>query len=170
MTNLRNRGFAIVSAIFLLVILAALGVAMLVFSSNQQAASAYDVMGSRAYQAARTGIEWALYRRLNGGCIQTQCQPTWCASTTAPGNVVKQNVAMPSGTTLSPFTVTVTCTATLISNVQRYDPITAQQTPLVIRSIDAYACITPNAQGYCPGAGGLDNIQRHVQVSIQQTY
>ena len=166
------RGFAIVSAIFLIVILAGLGVAMLVFSNNQQAASAYDVMGSRAYQAARTGIEWALYRRLNGGCLQTAgCQQSWCSNTTAGSNTVTQNVTMPSGTTLSPFTVTVVCTATLVSNVQRSDPISAAQTNLEVRNIDAFACIQPNASGNCPStAGGLDNIQRHVQVAIQQTY
>jgi MSHA biogenesis protein MshP len=159
-----ERGFAIVTAIFLLVILAGLGVAMLVFSNSQQSASAADVVGSRAYQAARSGIEWALYRRLNGGCIQTQCQPTWCASTTTP-----QNVALPA-TTLSPFTVTVICTATVVGNVQRFDPISGQPVQLVVRNIDSYACMQPNAQGFCPGTGGLDNIQRHVQVSIQQNY
>lgn len=54
-----QRGFAIVSAIFLLVALAALGAFMLMFSNTQHLASAQDVQGSRAYWAAKGGIQWA---------------------------------------------------------------------------------------------------------------
>ena len=163
----QRRGFAIVSAIILLVVFAALGVGMLVFTKNQQTESAYDVQGSRAYQAARTGIEWALYRRLNAGCIQTGCTPTWCATSTP-----LQIVTMPAGTTLSQFTVSVQCTAT-ITNVQAPDQISGQLNPVVIRTIDSFACIQPTGSGgnCSPTAGGsgLDNVQRHLQVSIQQT-
>lgn len=48
-----------VSAIFLLVVLAALGAFMVTFSNTQQLTSAQDVQGSRAYWAARAGLEWA---------------------------------------------------------------------------------------------------------------
>ena len=51
-------GFAIVSAIFLLVALAALGAFMVSFSNTQQLTSAQDVQGSRAYWAARGGVQW----------------------------------------------------------------------------------------------------------------
>jgi MSHA biogenesis protein MshP len=54
-------GFSLVSAIFLLVVLAVLGVAMVSFSTMQNQSQALDVMGSRAYQAAQAGIEWAAY-------------------------------------------------------------------------------------------------------------
>lgn len=50
-----------ITAIFLLVVLGALGTMMVTFFVAQQQSSALDVMGSRAYQAARTGIEWAAY-------------------------------------------------------------------------------------------------------------
>jgi MSHA biogenesis protein MshP len=56
-----QRGFSLVSAIFLLVVLAVLGVAMVSFSTMQNQSQALDVMGSRAYQAAQAGIEWAAY-------------------------------------------------------------------------------------------------------------
>ncbi len=56
-----QRGFSIVSAIFLLVVLAFLGAAMTSFSTTQSQSSAMDVMGSRAYQAARAGVEWAAF-------------------------------------------------------------------------------------------------------------
>ncbi len=55
-----QRGFAIVAAIFLLVVLAALGAFMLTFSNTQHLTSAQDVQGSRAYWAARAGTSWAI--------------------------------------------------------------------------------------------------------------
>jgi len=59
---MHQEGFSIVSAIFLMVILAALGAFMVSLSSTQHTASALDVQGARAYQAARAGIEWAAYQ------------------------------------------------------------------------------------------------------------
>lgn len=56
----KQRGFTMVAAIFLLVTLAALGAFMLTFSSTQHLTSAQDIQGSRAYWAARAGLEWAL--------------------------------------------------------------------------------------------------------------
>ena len=65
----RQQGFALATAIFLLVVLAALGAAMLTFSSAQHVGSAMDVQGARALQAARAGIEWGAYQALRGtGC------------------------------------------------------------------------------------------------------
>lgn len=88
-----QRGFSIVTAIFLLVVLSFLGVAMVTFSTSQHQSSAMDVLGARAYQAARAGIEWGAFQVLqNAGA----CAP----STTLP--------ALPG--TLSGFSVTVTCT------------------------------------------------------------
>lgn len=56
----RQRGFAAIAAIFLVVVLAALGAFMVTFSNTQQLTSAQDVQGSRAYWAARAGLEWAI--------------------------------------------------------------------------------------------------------------
>lgn len=55
-----QRGFAAIAAIFLIVGLAALGSYMVSFSNAQQVTSAQDVQGSRAYWAARAGLEWSL--------------------------------------------------------------------------------------------------------------
>lgn len=52
------------SAIFLLVILAALGVFMLSIYMSQRTVVTQDVRGVLAYQAAKTGIEWATYQIL----------------------------------------------------------------------------------------------------------
>ena len=55
-----QHGFAAIAAIFLVVVLAALGGFMLTFSNTQQLTSAQDVQGSRAYWAARAGLEWGI--------------------------------------------------------------------------------------------------------------
>lgn len=62
MTRLRRlqQGFAAIAAIFLVVVLAALGAFMLTFSNTQQLTSAQDIQGSRAYWAARAGLEWGI--------------------------------------------------------------------------------------------------------------
>ncbi|MDY7547910.1 hypothetical protein QN360_14735 [Glaciimonas sp. CA11.2] len=59
-----QRGFALMTAIFLLVVLAGLGAVMVTLSTVQQTTSAQDLQGSRAYQAARTGIEWGVYQAM----------------------------------------------------------------------------------------------------------
>jgi MSHA biogenesis protein MshP len=56
----RQSGFAAVAAIFLVVVLAAMGAFMVSISNAQQLASAADLQGNRAYWAARAGLEWAL--------------------------------------------------------------------------------------------------------------
>jgi len=53
-------GFATIVALFLLVVLAGLGAFMVTISSTQQITSAQDIQGSRAYWAARAGLEWGL--------------------------------------------------------------------------------------------------------------
>jgi len=84
-----------VSAIFLLVVLAALGAFMVTFSTVQHTTSAQDVLGVRAAQAARAGIEWGSYQVLT-----PVAAPTAAACTTSP-LVLAGN--------LTGFTVTVTC-------------------------------------------------------------
>ena len=60
----KERGFSLVSAIFLLVVLAALGIFMLSIYTTQRTVATQDVRGVLAYQAAKTGIEWATYQIL----------------------------------------------------------------------------------------------------------
>jgi MSHA biogenesis protein MshP len=86
-----ERGFSLVSAIFLLVALATLAAAMVTFSTTQQATSTQDLLGAQAYQAARAGIEWGLHQ-----LIRTDK----CSAGSTIG---------PLGGNLSGFTVTVTC-------------------------------------------------------------
>jgi MSHA biogenesis protein MshP len=86
----RQRGFTLLAGLFILIVLAALGAFMVRVSSMQHLSSAQDIQGSRAYQAARAGIEWGMYQALrNSSCVAS-------ASLTALGG-------------LTDFGVTVTC-------------------------------------------------------------
>lgn len=101
-----QKGFSIVTAIFLLVVLSFLGVAMVTFSTTQHQSSAMDVMGSRAYQAARAGIDWAAYQVVISPA--SAAAATGCATNFAAGSL---------GGTLEPFAVAVTCaTSSYIEN------------------------------------------------------
>lgn len=165
MKNYPVRGFAIITAIFLLVILAAIGVAMVTLSTTQQTTSAIDVMGARAYQAARAGIEWALYQRLNPQVPPPYASPTYCSSSSAAGLAGKTyTFPMPSGTSLSPFTVTVKCTAYANAPVPAANQI-------VVRVITATACTQPSVTTGCPGTpSGTDYVERQVQVTLQEKF
>ena len=92
MRNTRRSigGFAAIAAIFLVLILAALGAFMVSFSNTQQLNSAQDVQGSRAYWAARAGLEWGVASHLAAAACSA-------ASTSL---------------VIEGFTVTITCTMT----------------------------------------------------------
>lgn len=94
-----QRGFSLISAIFLLVVIAALGAFAVTLSTTQHQSAALDVMGARAYQAARAGIEWAAYGVSQASGVQ------WTGCPTTNFNVGTL------GGTLTPFTVLVTCPA-----------------------------------------------------------
>jgi len=57
----QQAGFSIVSAIFVLVILSLLGLAMMTINAVMQTTSAQSSQGVFAYYAARSGLEWAVY-------------------------------------------------------------------------------------------------------------
>lgn len=98
-----SKGFSLVSAIFLLVVIAALGTFAVTLSTTQQQSAALDVMGARAYQAARAGIEWGAYQVLPNSAVAggfaANCR----------GGATSQVVALPN--TLSGFNVNVGCSA-----------------------------------------------------------
>ncbi len=137
-----QSGFTLASAIFLLAVLAALGAAMLHLSTLSHTGSAMDIQGSRAYQAAKAGIEWGLYQEsINHAC-------------TASSSFV------PSAPTLSVFTITVTC-------LPAVNPNTIPN--VTVYRITSTACNQPSG-GSCPGsAGNVDYIERQMQASFQET-
>jgi len=97
------RGFALMTAIFLLVVLGAFAAFAVSFSTNTAATHALSVQGVRAYEAARAGLEWATYQLKDPN------------GTLAPG-ATNLPACFTSPTTLSlpaamgSFSVQVTCT------------------------------------------------------------
>src|SRR6266513_5278160 len=106
----RQGGFSIVAAIFLLVVLALLGGFIASVTGIQQSSGQLDVLGVRAYQSARAGLEWGAWQVLdpNNTLNQTDCTGT----TKKPTMPVCPNggtTNLAAGTlvgSLSPFTVT----------------------------------------------------------------
>jgi MSHA biogenesis protein MshP len=58
----RQRGVSIITAIFLLLLFAALAAFMVSMTSTANITSAQDMQGVRAYQAAQAGVEWGLFQ------------------------------------------------------------------------------------------------------------
>jgi MSHA biogenesis protein MshP len=92
-STLRVRGFSLVAAIFVLVILAALGLFIITISEVQRATSVGAAQSVRANFAAQSGLEWGIYQAV----ISSNCT----ASTTFS----------PAGAGWSDFSVTVGCTS-----------------------------------------------------------
>jgi MSHA biogenesis protein MshP len=156
----RMQGFAIVTAIFILVVLAALGAFIVSISTNQQIGTALDIQGVRAYQAAKSGVEWGIY--------QVEATPAYNFSYGTPavavGNANPNTRACPASPasfapaapTLAGFTVTVTCAATVDVN----------NGPTVFRVVST-ACNQP-AAGACPNNAPTspDYVERRIEVTL----
>ncbi len=56
-----------IAALFILVLLAGAGSVMVRLGAEHQATASFALLGTRAYHAARSGAEWALYEAANGG-------------------------------------------------------------------------------------------------------
>lgn len=139
----RQSGLGLVTAIFLLVVLAGLGAASVSLFTSQQASSNLDVEGAKAYQAARAGIEWGLYEQLrHGRCV---------AST---------SFDLPDTSVLGSFRVTVSCTAI-------NDLLNVGREPVRRYRIKAVACNQVD-EGTCGQKvpNNPEYVQRRLEVEI----
>lgn len=66
----QQRGVALISAIFLLVVLAGLTLYMLSLSGTQHFTAMWAVQGARAHYAAQSGLQWGAWQAIHGagGC------------------------------------------------------------------------------------------------------
>lgn len=139
----RARGVSLVTAIFLVVVLAGLAAGMMRLLSSQQVALGLDAAGVQADQAARSGLEWGLYQQLRVQPPLVTCFPD-------------SSFPMPASGNLASFTVTVTCVAgaNAVGNTTNRWTITT------------VACNRP-AAGACPNPSpGADYVQRKVQADL----
>jgi MSHA biogenesis protein MshP len=144
----RSAGVGLVTAIFLLVVLAGLGVALVSVFNTQQQGAALDEQGARAYEAARAGVEWALFQRLVLKDDGSACS--------AAGT----SFALPAGSVLAGFVVTVRCTE--VAGPTSDDPTV----DLTRWNIEALAC-TATLPATCANAPkGPDYVERRIEVQL----
>lgn len=133
-----QSGFAIVTAIFIIVALAALAAAIVSLVRTEQTGSILDTEGTRAYQAARSGVEWGAYNSMRNNT----CTPT---------------TPVAFGSTLGAYIATVTCTRTAHNE---------GGTAVNIDTIVATACNQP-AAGNCPNpAPGAGYAERQISIMV----
>jgi MSHA biogenesis protein MshP len=133
-----QQGFGMITAIIVLVILASLAGAMVTFGSTQQFTSAQDVMGIRAWQAAKAGNEWGIYMALTSGTGWTSgaaCAPAAVVGT--PGTQQTKTIGLSADLG---FSVTVTCSATKFNEG-------AQGYPLAPTVVTVYTIVATATNG-----------------------
>ena len=139
----QESGFALPTAIFLMVILAALGVFIARITLLQSTSTSLDALGAGAYQAARAGVEWGAHNSLRNSV---------CAASTT--------LAF-AGTALSPFTATVTCSSTATDELG----VTGS-----IDQIASTACNEPAAGPVCPNPAptSANYVDRRITITVSR--
>ena len=123
-----QRGFTLVAAVFLITILFLLSAYLINVRVQQEAGVTLDMLGTRAYAAARSGTEWGIYNSLRNNT---------CAASTA----------LALGGSLSGFTVTVTCAR---------NPYNEAGTTVNIDTIVTLACNNAVCPPASPGANYVE--------------
>lgn len=142
-----GRGFTLVSAIFIVVVLAALGAAVAALSQRQHLGAAAELQTARAVQAARAGLEWAAWQVLRNPAPPAAAPACPADTSFAPGG-------------LDGFTVTVRCS--FVSGSDGPDTF-------AFYTLVANACNAP-AAGACPAAGspGPTYVERQLTWTVQR--
>ncbi len=141
-----------VSALFLLVVLTALGAALASISLRQHLGSAAELETARALQAARAGVEWGAFSVLQASSPSLGAPACFATSSFA--------VAAFAG-----FTVTVECTRTPASGT-----LSDGATALVFYQLVATACNAPSA-GACPStlaAPDASYVERQIAWTVMR--
>ncbi len=128
----RQRGFAVVSGLFILVVLAVLGAAIASISTRQQVGSAVELNTARAYQAARAGLEWGAFS------VLIPAPPAAPAVDVPPACFATRNIALTGE--LAGFVASVECA--------RSGPLTDGAASRTFYQLRATACNSPTA-GSC---------------------
>ncbi|MFM2068993.1 MAG: hypothetical protein RLZZ584_3902 [Pseudomonadota bacterium] len=145
-------GLGAIAAIVVLVLLAALAAAIVRIGGTAQLTLAQDLLGARAWQAARTGNEWGLYQALKG---------SWASSCTGASASQTLDLRAESAGML----VTVSCSSATYNEGEASAGVPQQRRVVMI---DAVAC---NAPATCPDdtrATRPGYVERRRQVQVVQ--
>lgn len=138
----KQGGFAIFSALFILVFMALLSGAIATLSANSQMGSAADITGVQARQAARAGSEWGMNKAWNADVSA-------CSSGGTYSNF--------SASLFGGMAVTVLCQS---ADVNEVPARTAY-------SVTAWACNQPHpSSGRCPGSASQIASSTYVERKI----
>ena len=140
----RQSGFVLVLAVFMLVMLASISAYLLTISNLQVQTAAQDELGARAYQSARTGIEWGTYQVLRA--------PAQAFATACSAGSSTQTIALAGQ--LAGFSVAVACQAGAAQ--------TEGANTFRAYSITATSC----NQASCPGTAGATYVERQLKISL----
>ena len=133
------RGFAMSTVIIILLIVVVFGTALASIVATQQTSVALDIEASKAYQAARAGVELGLYESIVNGTAG-------CAGA---------NATVVLGGALAGFRVTVTCAST--PHVEGAPP--------AVNMFEIAATGCNAAAGNCPGAPSASYVERQLRVT-----
>lgn len=153
---------SIISAIFMLLLFAALAAYMVSLSSTSNITSAQDVQGARAYQAAQGGLEWGLMRVLDpaNSTVQAMVAPfgtgtaAWPNMPDCPADVTL---------TLAGFSVSVHCERFPVGAVAASGPPVYAEAG-GSRAVIVYQ-LTSTARTTGPAVGTPGYVERQVAVS-----
>lgn len=145
-----ERGFTLVAAIFLLVVLAMLGAFMVTISSVERWTTVGAAQGARAYEAAQSGIEWGIYQVINSA---TRGATPGCGAASAT------DMTNPSTFAVGLFQVNVKC--------QYWDiqegGITGTSPPVTLQHYYVYSITSTASSGTY---GNVDFFSRTLQVTV----
>jgi MSHA biogenesis protein MshP len=153
-----QKAFSLIAAIFLLVVLALMGALIASVTGMQQGSAQLDVQGVRAYQAARTGMEWAIYQVIDPGNTLNTAS---CASPNMPSCPAPSTTLPALGGSLSGFTVKVECTPYPATG-----NITEGNRQVRVFQIVVTAC---SPSGSCPnGSPGNGYVERRLEATVSK--
>lgn len=138
------RGVSMITAIFLILVIAVLGAYIASVATTQHTSETLDLQGAKAYQAAYAGIQWGAFQTLRN---------TACAASTS--------FAL-SGA-LSGFSVTVQCTDTTLPSGYTENMVTRH-----IYRITSTGCSPPAVGTSCPGVQGGYYVERQIEATLDR--
>jgi MSHA biogenesis protein MshP len=142
MFQIHKRGFALPAAIFLLVTLSILAVALLKINVYTSKSSTMDILENKAYLAAKVGVEYAAYQAIKNDV---------CSAVSQTVNIGEQF--------FDGFKTSYSCQRRVV------DEANVSQTYFTITS---YGCNTTGAS--CPEAAGKPTTQDYAEKSISAVF
>lgn len=113
----KQRGFSLIAAVFLIVVLAGLVAFMLSMAGVQHQTATLVLQQAQAQAAARAGIDWAAVQALPGGiCPPTGANPDLTVNGYAVDVTCAATAHMELGTVIQVFVVSATASSGVYGN------------------------------------------------------